>query len=101
MRKWFRVCRRRVSRFASGSDQYLLVGHTGDGAFRGADRLARHRLDLLAGFIRVADPVAVELIGTLGDSGALFAAVDGAGVAAVEQFEEMVLGLGVGAEVAD
>src|ERR1700722_12942166 len=71
----------------------LFVWNAFDRAFLHADGRARERLDHFAGPLGIGDPFVVELVRTRRDTAISVAGVDHAGVAAVDQLEEMVLRL--------
>ena len=77
------------------------VGDAVDRALLGAHGAAGDRLDHLARAFGVVDPLRVEVVGAGGHALVALAGVDLAGVAAVQQLEQVVLRLAVAAEVAD
>ena len=72
-----------------------------DRRFCGPDGLPRERLDTFARAFRIVDPLAVELVGTGRHALITFTRIDQAGIAAVQQLEQVVFALAVLAEVAD
>ena len=78
-----------------------LVRNAVDRTLVGADRRPRHCLDHFARAFGIVDPFLVEVIGAGRDAFRAFAGVDHAGIAAMQQLEEMVLGLTVAARIAD
>src|SRR5450830_231289 len=103
-------CRRQAARasapVAQGADASAVariarVGNALDRAFLGAHHGAREGLDRLLRALGVVHPAAVEVIGAGGHALVAVARVDGAGVATVQQLEQVVLRLAVLAEVAD
>src|SRR5689334_8239220 len=78
-----------------------LVRDAVDRALVGADRRTGHRLDHFARALGIVDPFLVEVIRTGRDAFRAFAGVDHAGIAAMQQLEEVVLRLAVAACVAD
>src|SRR5438552_16096991 len=75
----------------SGCQRFFLIGKPWNRAFRGADCGAGDRFDLLLGLGGAQHPVAVELIGAFGHAFVAVAGVEQAGVAAMEQLEEVIL----------
>src|ERR1700733_1611374 len=77
------------------------VRNTVDRAFLGADRGPGERLDHFACGFGIGDPLRVELVWARRIALVAVAGVDLAGVAAVQQLEQMVLRLAGAAEIAD
>src|ERR1700730_4150596 len=78
-----------------------LIGNALDRTFFSADRRTRQRLDRGAGPFGIRDPFFVEIVRADRFAAHILSRVDLAGVAAVEQLEEMVLGLHVAPGIAD
>ena len=83
------------------SSDRRLVRQAVDRRFVGADGVAGESLGTFARGLGVLDPVGVEAVGAGGQALVAFARVQHAGVAAVQQHEEVVLRLAVAAKVAD
>src|SRR6266566_3212548 len=79
----------------------LLCRDALDRTFLGAHGGSRERLHHFPGAFRIGDPLRIELVGTGRDAAIAVARVDHAGVAAMDQLEEMVLRLAGRARVAD
>src|SRR5436190_2399878 len=78
-----------------------LVRDAVDRALVGPNRRTGHRLDHFARAFGIVDPFLVEVIGACRDALRAFAGIDHAGIAAMQQLEEVVLRLAVAARVAD
>ena len=78
-----------------------LIRNAVDRAFVGPDRRPGHRLDHFARAFGIVDPFLVEVVGAGRDALRAFAGIDHAGIAAMQQLEEMVLRLAVAARIAD
>src|SRR6266481_2227077 len=87
--------------FARSAMRDLLVRDALDRALLRTDRASRKRLDHLPRALGVGDPFGIEFIRTGRHAAIAVARVDHAGVAAVDQLEEMVLRLAGLARVAD
>src|SRR5258705_4704647 len=78
----------------------LLVRNTVDRTLVGADRRTGHRLDHLTGALGIGDPLGIEIVGAGRNALRAVTGVDHAGVAAMQQLEEVVLRLAIAAGVA-
>src|SRR5262245_24428641 len=72
-----------------------------DRTFLGAHRCPRKGLDHLPRPLGIGDPFGIELVGTGRHATLAVAGIDRAGVAAMDQLEEMILGLAGLARTAD
>src|SRR6202171_5626441 len=79
----------------------LLIRDAVDRTFFSPRGRAGHRLDDFARAFRIGYPLGVEIVGAGRDATRAFAGIDHAGIAAMDQFIEMVLRLAVAAEMAD